>query len=252
MTKICSKCKQEFPKEEKYFHKGTGKDGLFCMCKKCSSEHSKEYRQKHKEQLNKYSREYRKENEEYWKKYNQENKERIEECRKKKYQENIEHIRVRCKLYAREYRKTHKEYINASKKYRNENKEAIHKRNKEYKRINRNLYIAYDKKREAKKRELTSAYTVKQWDPTKQHFKNKCAYCGEEKPLFQDHFIALSKGGEYTHNNIVPACQWCNSSKHDKYFFIWYPKQPFYSKARERKILKYLNYTGKIQQLSII
>jgi hypothetical protein len=253
MTKICSRCKQEFPRDENYFYKGTGKDGLYCTCKKCSSKYSKEYRQKNRERLNKYNREYRKENEEYWKKYNQENKERIEECRRKKYQENREHIRERCKLYAREYRKTHKEYFNqSSKKYRDKNKESVYKRNKKYKQQNREKYINYDKKRESRKRDLPATYMTEQWEKTKQYFGDKCAYCGKKRELTQDHFIPLSKGGEYTVNNIIPACQWCNASKHDKDFFKWYQEQSFYSKTRERKILKYLNYNGETQQLSVV
>jgi 5-methylcytosine-specific restriction endonuclease McrA len=85
-------------------------------------------------------------------------------------------------------------------------------------------------------------------------FDNKCAYCGKEKPLAQDHFVPLSKGGEYTNNNIICSCKSCNSSKSDKDFFEWYPEQLFYSKEREAKILKYLNYDKKTQtqQLALI
>lgn len=41
-----------------------------------------------------------------------------------------------------------------------------------------------------------------------------CAYCGVTgKPLQRDCVLALSRGGRYTLENIVPACRSCNTSK---------------------------------------
>jgi len=41
-----------------------------------------------------------------------------------------------------------------------------------------------------------------------------CAYCGATgKPLQRDCVLALSRGGRYTLDNIVPACGSCNASK---------------------------------------
>jgi 5-methylcytosine-specific restriction endonuclease McrA len=41
-----------------------------------------------------------------------------------------------------------------------------------------------------------------------------CAYCGAtDKPLQRDCVQALSRGGRYTLDNIVPACGSCNASK---------------------------------------
>ncbi len=41
-----------------------------------------------------------------------------------------------------------------------------------------------------------------------------CAYCGvTDKPLQRDCVLALSRGGRYTADNIVPACRSCNTSK---------------------------------------
>jgi len=41
-----------------------------------------------------------------------------------------------------------------------------------------------------------------------------CAYCGvADKPLQRDCVLALSRGGRYTFDNIVPACRSCNTSK---------------------------------------
>lgn len=41
-----------------------------------------------------------------------------------------------------------------------------------------------------------------------------CAYCGATgTPLQRDCVLALSRGGRYTLENIVPACVSCNTSK---------------------------------------
>lgn len=41
-----------------------------------------------------------------------------------------------------------------------------------------------------------------------------CAYCGAtDRPLQRDCVLALSRGGRYTLENIVPACASCNASK---------------------------------------
>ena len=52
-----------------------------------------------------------------------------------------------------------------------------------------------------------------QWAALKERWGG-CAYCGEaEKPLQRDCVLALSRGGRYTLENIVPACRSCNTSK---------------------------------------
>lgn len=97
------------------------------------------------------------------------------------------------------------------------------------------------------------ALSESQWNRALESFNNTCAYCGaRDKRLQQEHFIPLSKGGEYTVNNIIPACSKCNRSKYNYSFFEWYPKQEFYSKEREKKILDYLNYNGEVQQLALV
>lgn len=41
-----------------------------------------------------------------------------------------------------------------------------------------------------------------------------CAYCGVTgKPLQRDCVMAISRGGRYTIDNVVPACAACNASK---------------------------------------
>jgi len=106
-------------------------------------------------------------------------------------------------------------------------------------------------RRLAIKKQLLSNLTPEQWITVKEKFKGVCCYCGEEKPLTIEHFIPVKNSGELTINNVLPSCLSCNSSKGAKQFFEWYPKQAFYSKKREQKILKYLNYKNEIQQFSL-
>lgn len=103
----------------------------------------------------------------------------------------------------------------------------------------------------AKKKGLPHTLTAQQWRGIKQYFDNKCCYCGEELPLEQEHFIALTKNGEFALTNIVCACRPCNASKSDNSFSSWYPKRDSYTPERESKILKFLGYKNNKQQLSL-
>jgi len=44
-----------------------------------------------------------------------------------------------------------------------------------------------------------------------------CQYCGSSKRLTLDHVIPRSKGGTHTWDNVVTACERCNSQKGDRF-----------------------------------
>jgi 5-methylcytosine-specific restriction endonuclease McrA len=55
--------------------------------------------------------------------------------------------------------------------------------------------------------------TAEQWAALKEAW-NGCAYCGATgRPLQKDCVMAISRGGRYTIDNVVPACASCNTSK---------------------------------------
>ena len=55
--------------------------------------------------------------------------------------------------------------------------------------------------------------TVAEWEILKAAW-NGCAYCGAtDRPLQRDCVMAISRGGRYTIDNVVPACAACNTSK---------------------------------------
>jgi len=259
-SKLCYTCKNELP-VNMFSKDNTKKDGLYFQCKACN----KEYYLRNKERKLLKQKQWYEENKVQVQQYYQENKEVICEKKREHYKENIKKERLRTKLwkknnrerviaYRKQYNDEHKEYY--KEYYKNLSKEVKEKRNiysKNFKMENRDKYIKYAQIRRAKKKLLSHTLTVEQWEKIKKAFINKCAYCGQELQLEQEHFIPLSKGGEYTHNNIIPACKSCNCSKRDEDFFQWYPKQEFYSKEREQQILKFLNYSkNRKQQLSFV
>ena len=49
-----------------------------------------------------------------------------------------------------------------------------------------------------------------------------CAYCGSTSAALQrDCVLAISRGGRYTLENVVPACRSCNTSKCNEEVTTW-------------------------------
>lgn len=261
-TKVCKKCGQELPLT--MFRKQRNK------CKACEAEYCKQWAANNKEYIANRKKQWNAENSEYLKEYKKEyrrnNKEQISEYNKQYREKHKENLAVIGKQYYSEHRdellKRKKLYDIANKDkireydakhnkiYYLQNKEQIKERAKQWRKDNPEKKRINDHNRRAKAKQLPATLTEQQWQVIKDCFDNKCAYCGKEvEVLTQDHFIAISKGGEYTHNNIIPACSICNSSKHNADFFKWYPKQENYSLKREKAILNFLKYDKQgIQQ----
>ena len=208
--KICSTCRNELPATKEYFNVSKmGKYGFSSNCKICAAEATRIWKQENSEQAKQSNNKWKAENKEHIIKYREDNKEKSKEYNKVYYIQN--------------------------KIKRNENAKQWRLRNPEKKKI-------IDQNRRSRKRQLIATLTESQWENIKKYFNYTCVYCGEEKPLTQDHFIPVTKGGEYTHNNIIPSCKSCNSSKGNKDFFNWYPKYKYYSKEREELILNFFKY----------
>ena len=154
--------------------------------------------------------------------------------------------REKANEYSNKYKATHRSHIKIT--------------NWEYKQTEKGKI--YDARNCSKRRDLTkkldSTLTADQWENCKKYFTDKdnnlhCAYC--DKILLRadkEHFIPLSKGGEFTINNVLPICKHCNSSKRDRDFLVWFKSRDFYSKKRVNKIMKYFHYNSEYQQLTII
>lgn len=279
--KTCSKCGIERD-ESNYSYMATGKNKLCPWCKECASEYSREYRKQHKESIKAQNQAYYNANKEmiieYQSKYRSNNVEKCKERHAAYYNGHIEHHKLMSinwrienkeqkAQYDAEWQRTHKDAVkrrnvkwklnnkvarNAARRKRYEsNKIHIREYANEWKRLHPYTSTKHSQIRRARKANVAYTLTPDQWNNIVGTFKGECCYCGENTKLTQDHFIALSLGGEWGINNIVPACVCCNSSKHNKDFFEWYPKHKHFSTSRLKLILKYLNYTGETQQIQM-
>ena len=60
-----------------------------------------------------------------------------------------------------------------------------------------------------------------QWDALRIAWGG-CAYCrAPDTPLQRDCVLAISRGGRYTLDNVVPACRSCNTSKCNEEVTAW-------------------------------
>jgi len=111
--------------------------------------------------------------------------------------------------------------------------------------------------RRAKQLFLRNDLTEVQWDETLKYFDHSCAYCGTteekhkqeiEQVLHQEHVIPISKDGEYTKNNIIPACRKCNYAKYTMSLKEFYIKTKHFSEKRYNKILNFILENSEVIQ----
>ena len=78
------------------------------------------------------------------------------------------------------------------------------------------------RRRQRRMQRVEHDLTPQQWDALQQAWGGGCAYCGATNtPLHRDCVLALSRGGRYTLDNIVPACPSCNTSKCNEEVTAW-------------------------------
>jgi len=89
---------------------------------------------------------------------------------------------------------------------------------KQWRLENRERTRFHQKKWKHLRRSSTSnPITFEQWQRLLLIYNLSCVYCHKKvKTLTQDRVIPLSRGGTHTADNIVPACQSCNSKKCDR------------------------------------
>jgi len=69
------------------------------------------------------------------------------------------------------------------------------------------------RRRQRRVKAVVNDLSTEQWEALKAAW-NGCAYCGAtDRPLQRDCVMAISRGGRYTVDNVVPACGSCNTSK---------------------------------------
>jgi hypothetical protein len=190
--KKCKKCDDW--KEENMFNVRSESSRLRNECKACQSSYNTAYHIIHLKDALIYNKKYysghKKENLEYHRQYRKDNPGWQEAYNKKYYAEHTDRI----KAYSKKYQQEHPE---------------IRK-------------IAMRNRRARKQGASETDLTIDDWNAILDVYDHRCAYCRHfDKPLTQDHVLALANGGTHSVDNIVPACINCNSSKQDKPVEEW-------------------------------
>jgi len=91
--------------------------------------------------------------------------------------------------------------------------------------------------------------TAAEWSSIKDLWGG-CAYCGAtDRPIQRDCVLALSRGGRYTLDNIVPACGSCNASKGNHEVTGWLRRK----RLDERSfLLRHLEIDAALSQLFFV
>lgn len=237
--KKCSKCGVEYPATSEYFPKHPSvTNGLTARCKQCVAAYKKQWCKDNVEKKRAAGR-----------RWSENNREKDRENHKIWHENNP----GKANEYYRKYRKNNPEARAAScRKYVETHPVERTAANRKWAQNNPDKRKVSVQRRLTRKKSLPSTLTTEQWTAVKEEFGGTCCYCGKEKPLTIDHFVPVNNMGELSIDNVLPACISCNCSKGAREFRSWFKLQTFYSKSREQKIMKYLNYKNGIQQLTLL
>jgi len=143
-----------------------------------------------------------------------------EKAYKKQYR--LDHEEGRA-VYMKQWQKDNPEKCKeSSKKYRLDHPKSCKQYLKQYRQTTEGKATTQrgHSKRRAQGEKIINTLTAQEWVDILKQYKFRCAYCRKEFTLFdretKDHVIPISKGGDNTKENIVPACRSCNSKKYNK------------------------------------
>ena len=135
----------------------------------------------------------------YGREWMRRNPEKAREAMRRWRQRNPELRRVRDRQYKRTAYLRRGAEVNALKA--------------EYLRSHPEVRRAKDQAYRARRAVAAGVFTGKQWLALTIAFGGACGYCGEVRPLEPEHRIPLSRGGDNSIANIIPACRRCNARK---------------------------------------
>lgn len=230
-TKVCRKCKVEYPRSTEYFFRDSrARDGLLSCCKPCMAEYKRQYYRKNKQSIAEYNNRYRIANRERLAKAQKEWNRNNADHKRQWHKNNHKKVAAQHKLwneahpgkmaeYKYEYYLRNREKIacrrRETREHTNEMRRQRYKRNerlRDYCRAARQL-------RRARKLEAEGSFTTKDMRHQYKAQKGKCWWCS--RPIaweehHNDHLIPLSRGGTNWPNNMVVSCAQCNLSKNNK------------------------------------
>lgn len=76
-------------------------------------------------------------------------------------------------------------------------------------------FQAIEKNIRRRKIMVEGTLTMAEWRSVLEMYNYECVYCGNLAEQM-DHFIALSRGGTHSKENVVPACAPCNLKKNNR------------------------------------
>ena len=256
--KVCSKCGRILVANNKNFYKDKSKKyGLNNRCKICDNKRTNE-RHKINRRLKNKSNPF--DNIDINKTWNRcpfcikvctncgkilvANSNNFARDKNKKY--GLEQFCKECKhKNDKQWRKENQEYL---EQYREDNKEEIKERYKQWRKNNPEKEFNNRIKRRQREENQGRGITKEQWLEMFEFFEWKCAYSGEKLSgsvnhnRTIDHIVPLNKNGENEIWNLVPMFKSYNSSKQDKDMIEWYTQQEFYSEERLNKIYEWIEY----------
>lgn len=235
MPKTCSRCQEEYCATLDFF-KGSNAtpDGLTDYCRLCASRVlSKRWREKHPEYVREHNRQHREANPDYQKVWQVANRDKTQRADRKYKAANREKLLTKSRAWKtshpeqlQAYREAHKEEMRAyAIAYREAHRQALRDKGREYAKNHRPQKQQRKKAYYARKKGAAlTDLTVDQWERIKAHYGYRCVYCPptcwrckqHKHSLTQDHITPVSKGGNTTVQNIVPACHACNVRKRDR------------------------------------
>jgi 5-methylcytosine-specific restriction endonuclease McrA len=134
------------------------------------------------------------------------------------YQRNLDRAREsgRCKA-AKQYAANPARRQANSLRWKQKHAAEVLQYAKDYAAAHPEVGRATSRRRRARKKAAPICdFTAAQWRALCKAVDYRCAYCGQKfllRELTQDHITPLSKGGNHTLGNIIPACASCNSRK---------------------------------------
>lgn len=254
--KQCNRCGRSFPATPEYFRiDSRNKNGISNPCRVCKLLESREYFQRsdiqEKERSRKNSPEYKEKQKshrntpEYLASQREYAKTPAQRARVKRYKQDPKN-----KKRASEKRKTPK--FRAKKRADQRQRRLnpiIKQKEKDYRQrpeVKEN-YLEHTQRRRSLQRLLPYTMTVQDKQRAVEYFDGCCPVCGRQfsdlfsdRTLSWDHWwVAQSKGGAFTSDNILPLCHGfdgCNNSKHNRTPEEWLNER--YGKRKARQILE--------------
>lgn len=225
LTKICTKCGNEYPATSEFFARSKDcKYGFAARCKTCAYAIKKAWYQENKQDVKEYDKARRPPKikkgrdpeaaKRAKKKYNEKNKEILNQKARDKYHANIEKEHERAKKKnANPIVKIRKSKYN--KRYRVENPEKVRNGQREWRKNNPLKTRTKQSERRARERNAEGRYTTQDVKNKYTEQNGKCYWCGKKvgKKYHVDHINPLSRGGSNWPDNICISCPYCNDSR---------------------------------------